>query len=338
MIFGRVKAYNLIQKFNFITDTMENYYANRLLDMAHSRFRPGISLRFRDVQTSIKSGTKVEQFSEPIYCVTENTEIENIEFLVDMELGTCSCIKGVTCLECKHQAAAAKYYKVYSVNILAFFSKQARQTFAVLAVGASKVMEVDFYANLRDTEVTQDTIHSPQLSGDDYDVQSNNTGVLTSTETPSRDVINHSQCIQNQADEWSQIVGVYKTKLNEIIDDLILHLETGDQNIASGVNKFISMYAKLKASHSPTPAIGHALHMYTIIYNKIICVYCHSPIFFFYTDIYIGNTWTRHKYRKYIKVIIPPVLKEEEKHRQGVVNWLGKDGHNYWNGLSSPFQ
>ena len=49
MIFGRMKAYNLIQMFNYITDTMEKYYKNRLLDMAHSRYRPGISLRFRDV-------------------------------------------------------------------------------------------------------------------------------------------------------------------------------------------------------------------------------------------------------------------------------------------------
>ena len=269
MIFGRVKAYNLIQMFNFITDTMETYYANRLLDMAHSRFRPGISLRFRDVQTSIKSVTKVEQFSESIYCVTENLEKENIEFLVDMEIGTCSCIKGVTGLECKHQAAVAKHYKVHSVNIPPFFSKQARQTFAILAVGASKVMEIDFYAHLRDTEVTHDTVQS---SANDYDINSH-TPTITSTETPRTEVVNHSHHTQKQADEWSQIIGTYKTKLNEITDDLILRLQKGDQNVTSGVSKFISMYTKLKASHSPSSAIGHALHMFAKEDSEYI-VYC----------------------------------------------------------------
>ena len=42
IVFGRVKAYNLIQMFHFITTTMEIYYSNRLLDIAHSRYRPGM--------------------------------------------------------------------------------------------------------------------------------------------------------------------------------------------------------------------------------------------------------------------------------------------------------
>lgn len=41
IIFGRLKAYNLIQMFDFFTVTMEKYYTSRLLDLAHSRFRPG---------------------------------------------------------------------------------------------------------------------------------------------------------------------------------------------------------------------------------------------------------------------------------------------------------
>ena len=39
IIFGRVKSYNLIQMFDF----MEKY-VNRLLDIASSRYRPGIAL------------------------------------------------------------------------------------------------------------------------------------------------------------------------------------------------------------------------------------------------------------------------------------------------------
>ena len=47
IVFGRVKAYNLIQMFQFVTVTMEKYFINRLLDMAHSRFQPCIALRYK---------------------------------------------------------------------------------------------------------------------------------------------------------------------------------------------------------------------------------------------------------------------------------------------------
>ena len=53
IIFGRVKAYNLIQMFQFVTTTtMEAYFTNRLLDLAHSRYRPGVALRYKQVDTS----------------------------------------------------------------------------------------------------------------------------------------------------------------------------------------------------------------------------------------------------------------------------------------------
>ena len=79
------------------------------------------------------------KFSDTIYCVSEEIKGEIFEFLVDMEVGTCSCLRGVRGAECKHQAAIAKNCKIYSVNIPPFFSKMVR-TFATLAVGKSKEM------------------------------------------------------------------------------------------------------------------------------------------------------------------------------------------------------
>ena len=49
IVFGRVKAYNLIQ-FVTSTVTMEMYYMNRLLDMAHSRYRPGLTLHYQELE------------------------------------------------------------------------------------------------------------------------------------------------------------------------------------------------------------------------------------------------------------------------------------------------
>ena len=86
IIFGRVKSYNLIQMFDFIITLMEKYYVNRLLDIAHSRYRPGIALKFRQLQKLTNTITDIEQHSQSIYCVTEWVSDINFDFLVDIEI------------------------------------------------------------------------------------------------------------------------------------------------------------------------------------------------------------------------------------------------------------
>ena len=62
IIFGGIKAYNLIQIFQFVTVTMEKYFISRLLDMAHSRFRPGIAMRYRELYALQKDITGTKNF------------------------------------------------------------------------------------------------------------------------------------------------------------------------------------------------------------------------------------------------------------------------------------
>ena len=51
MVFQRIKAYNLVQIFEFITTTFEMYYELRLLSVAHNRLDRYIALRFRRLGT-----------------------------------------------------------------------------------------------------------------------------------------------------------------------------------------------------------------------------------------------------------------------------------------------
>ena len=74
--------------------------------------------------------------------------IGELEYVVDMELGMCSCSKGSIGAACKHQAAVTKQFNVSSVNTAAVHSKEARMQYAVLATGN---LSGDFYAHLRDT-------------------------------------------------------------------------------------------------------------------------------------------------------------------------------------------
>ena len=44
IVFGRVKAYNLVEMFQFVVDKLEHYYQRRILSIAFDRY---IQVRFR---------------------------------------------------------------------------------------------------------------------------------------------------------------------------------------------------------------------------------------------------------------------------------------------------
>ena len=151
IIFGRVKAYNLVQMFEFVTVTMDMYYANRLLDIAHSRYKPGLNLRYRELSKSTLNVVNMKQVRDSIYLVQEDIpNIGMVEYVVDMELGTCSCSTGCTGAACRHQAALAKKFEVKTINLPPLHAKETRHTLAILAQGKQHVQGIDFYADLLD--------------------------------------------------------------------------------------------------------------------------------------------------------------------------------------------
>ena len=135
--------------FQFVTVTMEKFFINRLLDMAHSRFRPGIALRYKELQDLQKTITITTKLRD--YLVQEDiTAIGLLEFLVDMDIGICSCSRGSSGAACKHQAAVARDFNICTVNLPPFHSKIARQTFAVLAMGTTYNYGCGFLCRLKE--------------------------------------------------------------------------------------------------------------------------------------------------------------------------------------------
>ena len=52
LVFSRVKAYNLLQMFSFVTECLELYYVRKILSVAHNRMDRHISLKFQGVKCS----------------------------------------------------------------------------------------------------------------------------------------------------------------------------------------------------------------------------------------------------------------------------------------------
>ena len=47
IVFGRIKAYNLVQMFQYVTEALEIYYKRRLLSVAHNRFDHFIAKKYK---------------------------------------------------------------------------------------------------------------------------------------------------------------------------------------------------------------------------------------------------------------------------------------------------
>ena len=62
--------------FEFVTVIMEKYFVSRLLDMAHSRFRPGIAMRYKELHDVEKQITGTKKLRDSTYLVT--VDVKNI--------------------------------------------------------------------------------------------------------------------------------------------------------------------------------------------------------------------------------------------------------------------
>ena len=157
-----------------------------------------------------------------------------------------------------------KILLLFAVNIPPFFSKEARRLFAVIARGEMNVMEVDFYADLRDLSKNVDELRTAEERVDMNEVNTGNTIVITCSTSPNGS--NPFQDDENgiegddtdefdKDDPWRAQVNLFRNDLTELVEDMASRLVTADGNVISAVTKFIMM-----ASHPPTSTISHALH------------------------------------------------------------------------------
>ena len=105
LVFSRVKAYNLIQMFSFITECLELYYSRKILSVAHNRLDHHISLKFQGIKCSKISQEDIQVLDEhnSTYLVKSKSEL-GVTYLVDMKLGVCSCTAAQDGSPCSHQS------------------------------------------------------------------------------------------------------------------------------------------------------------------------------------------------------------------------------------------
>ena len=61
IMFGRIKAYNLVQMFQFVTEALEIYYKRHLLSIAHNRFDHFIAKKYKGMNANAIPADKIHK-------------------------------------------------------------------------------------------------------------------------------------------------------------------------------------------------------------------------------------------------------------------------------------
>ena len=111
--------------FSFITECLELHYTRKLLSAAHNQIDRYVSLKFQGIKCATISLESITKLDSNSYLVNSQTEV-GVKYLVDMEIGVCSCNASHDGSPCSHQAAVVRHCNIFSINCIPVTS-EARQ-------------------------------------------------------------------------------------------------------------------------------------------------------------------------------------------------------------------
>ena len=241
LVFSRIKAYNIIQMFHFITETMERYYQSKLLSVAHSRVDRFISLRYQGLNAKAYDKEQIQQLARHQFSVISRTE-KNVTHLVDMQIGICTCPQGQDGSPCSHQAAVIIHFGSPSVNCIPTLDPIGKRMLAYIAYGEDAIQHLSFYTTLgqsaiggkemplSDPQADTDCNHLPQ-----GELQLDSVTVMND---PSSKIVLQEEDNQELCEE-----------IDAITDDINKHIMSDKQFVGSAA-KFPKTYKVLAKKSS----------------------------------------------------------------------------------------
>ena len=248
LIFSRVKAYNLIQMFSFVTEIMEIFYQKKLLSLANNRIQTYIALRFQGINAQRLDKDDIQAGDNGWYKVQSQTTRGDY-YSVNTHIGFCTCPKGRDGSPCLHQAAVVVQYGEYGLNFITSMSPPARQKLARIALGDGAIKDPGFYSSIHQESLEhkyggegKDQIKPSSL--DTMDFSSTHwdlirAGAYEDNEEPATDII--SPNLEETCKMIDSVAEDLKRRLRE---------RPLDEQLFSGTNKFIDRYNRYSSCKS----------------------------------------------------------------------------------------
>ena len=243
--------------FRFVTDALENHMKRKLLSIAHSRFDHFIASKFKGML-----GEKIEKTSvialnssKTIFRVNSSRET-GTTYIVDMDIGVCSCEKGKNGSPCLHQAAIFVHHKLKSINFVPTLQPSQRQDIAFIALGDEVKKDLNFYSSLHEganfassSDKNQDT---SDFTGSCWDLV--RAGAQDDNDNPSNKKIATEILSPAKKEELH-------TNIEKLAVTLKSKLESNDPQLIPGIEKFLARFHDMSALPSDG-RLASALHTF----------------------------------------------------------------------------
>ena len=165
IVFQRVKAFNTVQLFDFLTTRLDGYLESRISCVLSGR-NPNISSKYRPIASDKLETLVASRVSETIFRV-QNKKTGG-DYVVNMGLSMCSCPVGNTGAQCKHQYFVAKKFKIPTQQFYEFMDMHQKLALHRIMTGNIKV-PAGWYADLQDMKD-----YLPNEVSDDQPIIANN--------------------------------------------------------------------------------------------------------------------------------------------------------------------
>ena len=152
-ILHRLKAFNLVQLFDFIVVGFIGHLERRLVDVINDRaLNIHRSRYYVDPEKLIP--LKCFKLTIPNFYLVRN-ESKGTEYVVNMKEEVCSCPIGQCGATCKHQCAIVKEFNIRSSQILNFVDITVKQDLLYIVYGSSVTVPSHWFAKLTDKPTAQ---------------------------------------------------------------------------------------------------------------------------------------------------------------------------------------
>jgi len=267
IIFGRVKAYNLVQMFYFVVETMELYYKRKLVNIAHNRLESHIALRFQGINAQkIGKGDITKKAQPPGWYTVQSQTERGKSYDVNTHIGVCTCSRGQDGSPCSHQAAVVFHYGDESCNYISTLSASARLKIAKLALGESSVQDPSFYSSIHQ-KALQEQYGNEMPTATECSKEVASEGNELNFDGPEWDLIragareSDSEIIEDDGRLTEKDVHETCKKIDIMAETLKEMVQSNDPQLTTGVYKFLTRFNKLSTPRLHS-RLATALHQF----------------------------------------------------------------------------
>ncbi|XP_026286606.2 uncharacterized protein LOC113212209 [Frankliniella occidentalis] len=150
LVMHRLKAYSVVQLFDFFTTRLESYFERRIAAVVNNRKENYYTSKHYIQPSKLKHLQCAESSHQHMY-VVQNVE-KGTKYTVDMQLEICSCPVGFNGAPCKHQFAVARRFNLSTSQFLPYEDEAAKAILHQIMTTAPP--KPGWYASLKGGPVT----------------------------------------------------------------------------------------------------------------------------------------------------------------------------------------